>query len=435
MIFAGFWKRFGAYIVDLFVINIILICIAVFSLLIILRNGADMEIIKQVMPWIVLIVFVMYFSIMEASSKQATLGKMVFGLKVADIDGNRISFLRALGRNTAKLLSILSIIGFLMAAFTKKKQTFHDILLGCLVIKDTESKTWLAVPISLLSFFLVPFIVGAYIYFMYRDVLFRLESPAGLSNVVALPELLGSDVKIPEILSESEYDSFLSSKKTDFESGIKSTSGPAAFQISQFWDSTDNPHVWLKIRLAPVPNITLGSAEKYVRVIIKHVWDQNHSDVYNRESQFENEIFQRLHFPKALESTIYLETIRDVHLKAGVKDGDIESIEGELTLKLPINAESAIFDTAGKVATVAGERITLKDMKGSEIILHYEGLSEYFLGVIAYNEMGRQLGNIGSSSNSTTETKFLFGGTIKSIKVVGSSTFIERRYPFIVRKH
>jgi len=81
----------------------------------------------------------LYFAILE-STFQATLGKRALGLKVTGIDGEPISFGRASLRYFGKILSaaILSI-GFLMAAFTKKKQALHDILASCLVIRIEKS--------------------------------------------------------------------------------------------------------------------------------------------------------------------------------------------------------------------------------------------------------------------------------------------------------
>ena len=73
---------------------------------------------------------------MESSEYQATLGKMLLGLKVTDLKGRRISFLRATGRHFGKILSGLILgIGFFMIAFTKKKQGLHDIITECLVLK------------------------------------------------------------------------------------------------------------------------------------------------------------------------------------------------------------------------------------------------------------------------------------------------------------
>lgn len=78
----------------------------------------------------------LYFAIMESSTHQGTLGKIALGIKVTDIQGNRISFARATGRYFGKILSgLVLMIGFIMAGFTEKKQALHDILADCLVIK------------------------------------------------------------------------------------------------------------------------------------------------------------------------------------------------------------------------------------------------------------------------------------------------------------
>jgi uncharacterized RDD family membrane protein YckC len=78
----------------------------------------------------------LYFTMLEASAKQATPGKMVLGLIVTDLDGNQLSFGKANGRYWGKIISALILmIGFIMAGFTEKKQALHDILAGTLVIK------------------------------------------------------------------------------------------------------------------------------------------------------------------------------------------------------------------------------------------------------------------------------------------------------------
>ncbi len=76
----------------------------------------------------------LYEAFMESSSYQATLGKMIFGMKVTDLNGNRISFERATGRHFAKWLSAMILgIGYIMVGFTERKQGLHDLLAGTLV--------------------------------------------------------------------------------------------------------------------------------------------------------------------------------------------------------------------------------------------------------------------------------------------------------------
>lgn len=76
-----------------------------------------------------------YYTIMESSGYQATLGKMVLGLKVTDLNGGRISIWKALGRYICKFISaIIFLIGFMMAGWTQRKQALHDLIMGTLVV-------------------------------------------------------------------------------------------------------------------------------------------------------------------------------------------------------------------------------------------------------------------------------------------------------------
>jgi uncharacterized RDD family membrane protein YckC len=82
--------------------------------------------------WIPLL---LYAAIMESSRFQATFGKLAIGIKVTNDDGGRPSILRALVRNLLKILSaIILMIGFLMAAWTRRKQALHDMMARCCVV-------------------------------------------------------------------------------------------------------------------------------------------------------------------------------------------------------------------------------------------------------------------------------------------------------------
>ena len=88
----------------------------------------------------------LYFSWMHSSAHQASLGKMAVGIKVVRTDGQRITFWRAFGRYWALILSALTLlIGYIMAAFTERKQALHDIICDTLVVDKhayTEHPEW-----------------------------------------------------------------------------------------------------------------------------------------------------------------------------------------------------------------------------------------------------------------------------------------------------
>lgn len=77
-----------------------------------------------------------YYVVLETSEKQGTWGKQIVGIKVTDLEGNRITAGRALGRYFAKILSGCTLgIGWLLPLLTEKKQTLHDMIAGCLALR------------------------------------------------------------------------------------------------------------------------------------------------------------------------------------------------------------------------------------------------------------------------------------------------------------
>jgi uncharacterized RDD family membrane protein YckC len=82
----------------------------------------------------------LYFALQESGRAQATLGKRAMGLKVADLKGERIRFVRASIRYFGGFLSLCTFfIGYLMAGFTARRQTLHDIVAQTVVIRDSVS--------------------------------------------------------------------------------------------------------------------------------------------------------------------------------------------------------------------------------------------------------------------------------------------------------
>lgn len=139
--YAGFWKRFAAAIIDG-----IILAVAAFPINMLgnafpstLEPSEEVLILAAVVSLISACVQIvinwLYYACMESSHFQGTLGKLALGIKVTDYYGKRISFGRATGRHFAKILSYCTLhIGFLMAAFTEKKQALHDMVAGCLVV-------------------------------------------------------------------------------------------------------------------------------------------------------------------------------------------------------------------------------------------------------------------------------------------------------------
>lgn len=108
----------------------------------------------------------LYYALLESSSSQATVGKMALGIKVVDRDGHRLSFPHALGRWFAAALSYITLyIGFLMAAFTERKQALHDLAVGTFVVDkwaytDTPERQQRGLSGCLIAFLIVVVLFG-----------------------------------------------------------------------------------------------------------------------------------------------------------------------------------------------------------------------------------------------------------------------------------
>ena len=136
--YAGFWLRFWAYSIDLLILAALPILLSV--IIAPLFFTGPLALVGLGLAIFILPVLAtegwVYYALMETSSYQATFGKRVLGLKVTGMNGERVSFGAATIRYFAKILSHLMLnFGFIMAAFTEKKQALHDIIASCLVIR------------------------------------------------------------------------------------------------------------------------------------------------------------------------------------------------------------------------------------------------------------------------------------------------------------
>jgi len=143
VVYAGFWKRVAAYVIDGMLVGIaggIMGAIVGGVLGALMSTGSNGFgggfIFIQVITNVVSIALAAaYYAGFHASTSQATLGKMAIGIKVVRTDGSRISVGRGVGRYFATIVSSLILgIGFLMAAFTERKQSLHDLMCDTLVV-------------------------------------------------------------------------------------------------------------------------------------------------------------------------------------------------------------------------------------------------------------------------------------------------------------
>jgi uncharacterized RDD family membrane protein YckC len=149
-IHAGIWRRIGAASID--GVLLMVVFLPFMASFMVSRFGADLagleltgdpattlrELARQMQPLTFTFALVtwLYFALMETSPKQASLGKMVVGVRVTDLDGHRLSLWRSAGRSALRYLTWALFPPLLIiAAFTPRKQALHDLAARTVVVR------------------------------------------------------------------------------------------------------------------------------------------------------------------------------------------------------------------------------------------------------------------------------------------------------------
>lgn len=134
---AGFWTRFWAYLIDLIIVSSIsgIIIKPLFRIAGIPISNPGFLLFSPYKV-VLLILFLAYFAVMTKIFSQ-TVGKMIVGIKVVNVDGNgltwgNILFREVIGRFISKLLTI----PYLLVIFMPKKEALHDLFADTRVIHE-----------------------------------------------------------------------------------------------------------------------------------------------------------------------------------------------------------------------------------------------------------------------------------------------------------
>ena len=143
--FGGLGRRCMAFMLD-FVLATTLVVVVMQTEM---ALGAAMPI------WAHWLVPLLYLGILPATPMQATIGKRMVDLRICDRSGKRIGLARSLLRLAAFVPSIgLAGAGFIIAAFTPRRQALHDLVAGTFVVSraaTTEQVSELPAPVSMTS--------------------------------------------------------------------------------------------------------------------------------------------------------------------------------------------------------------------------------------------------------------------------------------------
>ena len=131
--YSGFWRRFGALIVDnIITLGFAFLVVAVATARFITNQDettpSTFELIMSYEEYLMFFIFpALYWIYFTSSKHQATPGKMLFALKVMDRDGHQLSAFNSFIYYFSYYYSAFIFgIGFIMAAFTQRKQGFHN---------------------------------------------------------------------------------------------------------------------------------------------------------------------------------------------------------------------------------------------------------------------------------------------------------------------
>jgi len=156
--YAGFWLRFGAWVIDYLILMVPFTAISIAmglgtAMATLLshfendRTGAVTAYAAAVQPitFVLLVIGFAYYVFFECSRWQATPGKMAVGIRVTDVAGRRLTVARAAGRNAVRLVNaftvLIPMVAYVTAAFTQRKQGVHDLLAGTYVLTGRADST------------------------------------------------------------------------------------------------------------------------------------------------------------------------------------------------------------------------------------------------------------------------------------------------------
>ena len=127
--------RFVAFLIDIIILRILA------SILINLGLGVEYNIfgvvVKELTYWQDLLLYLVYFVGFAVFMKGSTLGKMILGLKVLQTNYEELTDTKLIIREVVKaLLMPISLVSFIVAAFSAENKSIHDLLLDSVVVKE-----------------------------------------------------------------------------------------------------------------------------------------------------------------------------------------------------------------------------------------------------------------------------------------------------------
>jgi uncharacterized RDD family membrane protein YckC len=452
--YSGFWARVAAYIVDS-------ACIFAICLLVAVAFSFLGEVGVAITGVAVFLIQLLYWPVLESSARQATYGKRMLGIQVEHAGGGRTTFLRALGRNLAKIISGIPLgLGFVMVAFTGRKQGLHDMIAKCVVVRVGPSHFMKALIASVVGIAVVAGSAGAFVYYIYLPSLMKdigsvqqdamkavpaikPQPPAQSAAKTAAPSTppvaktpapAASAVPVAPAApagGDAEFERLVGAPLTGLEIPNSTRAGPAILELSTFFGS----NFWLKVYLPNIKDLAVAPAPE---VVIDRVLDSAGIDRYDAANTFETgSVFRGASLSLKETPVPHFDGIRSVRVVANTTEQSVQKVEGRIRIAIPVNVQFAAFavEEAGKVKTVHGATLTLKSVSGNDVVMHYRGPSAQLLTLRGFGKDGkpvasnsRQLLQANQNVDESFQTRFQ--GPVSKVEAVISAGMVEREFPF-----
>lgn len=133
--YGNLFSRFLAFVIDVLVLNIIFVALRL-ARIYLFNNGliTDLEQMNFIITIVMMVITIFYFTILD--SRSGTIGKRLFSLTVADLNGENIGLFRAFIRITVMVFELLLLpLGVLLCLTGPTKQTFKDLVTKTVIIK------------------------------------------------------------------------------------------------------------------------------------------------------------------------------------------------------------------------------------------------------------------------------------------------------------
>lgn len=344
--YGGFWIRFLAMLVDSVIVMTVLVALLF----------AVITFLPAAMPVMTIVYFFapfLYFVVMHASARQATYGKALLGMVVTSSDGERISLLRSLGRELGKFLSALPLaLGYVIAAFTERKQALHDFVATTTVVRHDTGRVFLGVLIGVFGW-LAPvaiiFVAGAGMFLtQFQKMNAGVLQTAGIaadstapsdSSVVQASMPTAARPNTPTALATASSaspaggpaDAVFAARLPGIEEKPGMVrAGPVLVELSTIFGNT----FWIKTYLPPLKEFESATPV----VSLSQVTDSKGTQLYDPAHQLETPFFQKVTLSSWKTPVPHLRGTRSVNLKDGASAKDVQRVEGKVTLSIPNGA-------------------------------------------------------------------------------------------------